>query len=116
MADKRSRECRDRYGSVGGLGTEACEGACDAGHFCPSQSTSARGHFCPAGRYGASSGLGSAECSGPCLAGFFCPLGSTSAMEHMCCDLGLPVGFLLVALRLMICMRFGGEKMRSPNA
>lgn len=53
-----------------------CSGLCDAGHYCPFNSTSSTQEKCPAGRYGSSQGLTDNNCTAICPLGHYCPAGS----------------------------------------
>lgn len=86
------------------LSSPACSGLCNSGFYCPTASTSATQHACPAGRFGSQNGLTNAACSGqcqqghygsstaqtspacngPCLSGFYCGSGSISPTQHVC--------------------------------
>jgi hypothetical protein len=75
------------YGDTSGLASSVgpifdhinaffCSGLCDAGHYCPSNSTSRTQVQCPAGRYGATQGLTDDNCTAICPLGHYCPAGS----------------------------------------
>ena len=75
------------YGATAGQSSPTCSGPCPAGYSCPSGSTNATAHVCPAGQYapaaspsclvcaagrfGAAPGLTNSSCSGPCAAGYY---------------------------------------------
>ena len=97
-----------RFGSLPGLNSSQCVGACSAGYFCTPGSTSptpdsgvcTAGQWsgggsgtclmCPIGRFGASSGAQSSECSGTCAGGRF---GWSSGLVTSMCSGGCGAGF-----------------------
>lgn len=67
-----------------------CSGLCDAGYFCPFNSTSRTEEPCPAGRYGSVQGLTDGNCTAICPLGHYCPAGSVLPVK---CPAGVFGGY-----------------------
>lgn len=70
------------YGSMDGLTSSACNGACLLGFYCVAGTVNPVP--CPAGTFGSSTGLKASVCSGKCVAGYYCLEGSTSGTQNTC--------------------------------
>jgi hypothetical protein len=77
------RSCPAGTFSNKGSKTEACDGLCSPGYYCPAGSTSPTQVICPAGRYGVA-GMTNEACKGECSAGYWCPAGSTAPYQNEC--------------------------------
>lgn len=72
-----------RYGNATGNTTDQCNGACQAGYYCPAGTWYATSNICPAGTW---SGSGAGSCTN-CPAGTYNPSsGSTSAAACVFCS------------------------------